>query len=140
MIKKTKEILNEFGGPGGRTATRCNQISPATLFVSCSRRSGAWVLQNNNNNASNCATNCANNCANNVGSWVGFRRALFAFPIPDNKTENVLPNSAGLCNQIKYGLYQEGQSRRISFDGICHRASKPSNCCGNVHICHFHWQ
>lgn len=130
MNNINKKIFNVFGIPDDTNITRGYQISPVILCNAACTRSGAWVFRNNNN-TSNCATNCANNCANNARTNPGFRRALFASLIPNNKT-TVLPNSAGLCNQTKYGQYQEGQNHRISFDTFRIMACSPSNCCGNV--------
>lgn len=94
--------------------------------------SGAWVLLYYIvDGPSACATDCAADCAYEAKTCPGFRRALFASLIPNNKT-TVLPNSAGLCNQTKYGQYQEGQNHRISFDTFRIMACSPSNCCGNV--------
>ncbi len=113
MIYTPKKILNVFGAPGGVYAAGARQISPVACYAMTSTclRSGAWVFRNNNNNTNNCANNCASNCASNFRSSVGFRRALFASPIPDTKMK-VLPNSAGLCNQ-KYGRYQGAKATEL---------------------------
>ncbi len=91
-------------------------------------RSGAWVLYPSNS-SSYCAASCANLCASYARAYPGFRRALFASLIPNNKMK-VLPNSAGLCNRTKYGLLKRGQNHRISFGARRIMACKPSNCCG----------
>ncbi len=94
ILKKTR-----FGHVSHRAMTAVKLVLRLAAIRDLPR-AGGWVFRNDNDSASNCATNCANNCANNVRLWPTFRRALFASPIPDTKTDTVLPNSAGLCNTM----------------------------------------
>ncbi len=74
----TADTIANFETMGKYCWCRVTQMAAPNGYVA--RRSGAWVLQPNSNSAPLCTASCASFCANFVGSWVGFRRALFAFP------------------------------------------------------------